>query len=369
MFVVNVDWFFISHRIALAENAIKKGYRVTLVAKDTGKKEEIIKMGIQFIDLNISRSGTNLFLELLLFLKLFSIYLFQRPNIIHHVTLKPVIYGSIVAKILKIKGVVNAISGLGYTFTGQRRGLVKNLMINLMKFAFNDKKFTMIFQNRDDYSELQSHNILSSKNKLFWIKGSGINLSTFQQFNFPNFDKIVILFPTRMLWDKGVKELYEATVLLKNQYKVKIQFVLAGMADEGNRAGVPLQFLTDWQDGEYVKWVGYQTNMVELYKNSHVVVLPSYREGLPKTLIEACSIGRAIITTDAIGCKDCVDEGINGYKVPVNNSIALAKAIELLVNNPIKIREMGIASRFKAEKEFDIDLVIESHFDIYNQYI
>ena len=117
-----------------------------------------------------------------------------------------------------------------------------------------------------------------------------------------------------MLWDKGIKELREATRILKNKYKNKIQFILCGLADMENRAGVPPSYLNDWQDGKYVKWIGYQKNMIKVYQDSHIVVLPSYREGMPKALIEACAIGRAIVTTDSIGCKECVDEGINGSR-------------------------------------------------------
>lgn len=369
MLVVNVDWFFISHRLSVAENALKNGYKVTIIAKNTGRKDEILNKGFGFIELNFSRSGVNLFRELFTFIKLFLIYAIYKPTIVHHVTIKPVIYGTIIAKILKIKGVVNAISGLGFVFTSDKKGVVKILITRMMTFAFNTSNLSIIFQNKDDYYELRSLNVISSKNKLFWIKGSGVNLEVYKHCELPSFEKIIILFPARMLWDKGVNELYEASEIIKKQYQDKIQFIVCGMADEDNRAGVPVKFLSDWQDGVYVKWIGYQTNMIEVYKNSHIVVLPSYREGIPKTLIEACSIGRAIITTNAIGCKECVDEGINGYKVPVKDSKSLANALELLINNPDRILKMSNFSRDKAIKEFDINFVIKSHLEIYNQYV
>lgn len=368
MFVVNVDWFFISHRIFIADELLKQGYKITLVAKNTGKKNEIIKRGINFIDLDISRSGKFLFSELLVLFKLFIIYTSVKPNIIHHVTLKPVIYGSIIARFLKISNVVNSISGLGYVFTSQRKGIFYKLIIYLMRFGFKSKKMSIIFQNNDDFRELSFLKIINSRNLLFWIKGSGVDLNYFKCNSFPEFNKIIILFPTRMLLDKGVKELYEASVILKQKYYNKIQFVLAGMIDEENPAGVTKEFLSDWHDGNYVNWIGFQNNMVDLYKNSHIVVLPSYREGMPKTLIEACSMGRAIITTDAIGCRECVDENINGLKVPIMDSCSLAFAIENLLNNKVKIIEMGKNSRLKAEREFDFRFVLEKHLNIYSQY-
>ena len=141
------------------------------------------------------------------------------------------------------------------------------------------------------------------------------------------------------------------------------------MKSKDNKAGVPASFLKSWGEGEYVKWIGYQKNMFEVYNNSHIIVLPSYREGMPKTLIEACAMGRAIITTNAIGCRECVDEGINGLKVNVKDAKGLASAIEKLVNNPNKIIEMGKASRLKAEQEFDVNFVLQTHLKIYKQYL
>ena len=140
------------------------------------------------------------------------------------------------------------------------------------------------------------------------------------------------------------------------------------MADDGNKAGVPHTYLEDWQDGNYVKWLGYQKEMVKIYQDSHIVVLPSYREGMPKSLLEACAIGRAIVTTDAVGCRECVDERINGYKVPVYSTKELAYAIEKLILNHELIRQMGANSRVKAEKEFDVKNVIFKHMEIYNSF-
>ena len=172
-----------------------------------------------------------------------------------------------------------------------------------------------------------------------------------------------------MLWDKGVKEVYEAALELKKEYYTKIEFILAGLADENNKAGVPQDILESWQDGTYLQWIGYCQNMKKVYEDCHIVILPSYREGMPKSLIEAAAMGRALITTDAIGCKECVDEGVNGLKVPVGDAHALALAIRKLVDNPEMLTSMGKASRMKAEKEFDIVQVVNKHLEIYNQYL
>lgn len=369
LFVANVDWFFISHRLVIAEEAKKNGFDVIIAAKDTGRSQEIIDKGIQFINLSFSRSGTNLIREFITLIKVFKIYYILRPDIVHHITLKPVIYGSLIAKVLKIKGVVNAISGLGYNFTEGRKSLVQKVMLLILKFGFNRKNVVIIFQNENDQKELTELGVIHPSNLIVRIKGSGVDLEKFHESSFPSFDRIKILLPIRMLWDKGVKELREASDILNKKYYENVEFILSGLADEDNKAGVPASYLNDWQDGNFVKWIGYQKNMVEVYQNSHIVVLPSYREGMPKSLIEACAIGRAIITTNAIGCRECVDEGINGLKVPVKDAQSLANAIETLVNNPNRIVEMGKASRLKAKKEFDINFVLQIHSQIYNQYL
>ena len=369
LFVANVDWFFISHRLVIAEESKKNGFEVIVAAKDTGRSQEIIDKGIQFINLSFSRSGTNLIKEFITLIKVYKIYYNLKPDIVHHITLKPVIYGSIIAKLLKIKGVVNAISGLGYNFTEGRKSLVQKVMLLIMKFGFNRKNVVIIFQNENDQKELTELRVIHPSNSIVRIKGSGVDLEKFYESPFPSFERIKILLPIRMLWDKGVKELRDASDILKEKYYDKVQFILSGLADEDNKAGVPASYLNDWQDGNFVKWIGYQKNMVEVYQDSHIVVLPSYREGMPKSLIEACAIGRAIVTTNAIGCRECVDEGINGLKVPVKDAQSLANAIETLVNNPNRIVEMGKASRLKAKKEFDINFVLQIHSQIYNQYL
>lgn len=367
LIVANVDWFFISHRLVIAEEAVKQGWKVFVACEDTGRSHEISSKGISFVNLSFSRSGTNPVEELQTIADFYKLYKRIKPDVVHQVTLKPVIYGSIVAKLLKIPKIVNAISGLGYNFTGEKKSVVQKILLKLMKYGFNRDNMSIIFQNDDDKNELLKLGVIAQNNHLVKIKGSGVDLEQFNQSEFPDFDLIKILFPARMLWDKGVKELLEASTLLKNKYQGKIQFILSGLADKDNKAGVSEEYLNTWCDGEYVKWIGYQKEMVAVYRDSHIVVLPSYREGMPKTLLEACAIGRPIITTDAIGCRECVDEGENGYKVPVYSVQELADAIEKLSTNKEEIIRMGANSRKKSEKEFDVKEVIKKHIKLYER--
>ena len=369
LFVTNVDWFFISHRLVIAEEAQKRGFEVIVAAEDTGRSQEIRDKGIQFINLSISRSGTNPFKEFKTLINFYNVYKKINPDVVHHITLKPVIYGSIIAKLLRIRGVVNAISGLGYNFTTGRQSFVQKAMLYIMRFGFSRKNLVIIFQNENDQEELTDLGIIKSTNEIVRIKGSGVDLQKYFESPFPSFNRIKILLPSRMLWDKGVKELREASNILREKYSNKIEFILSGLADEDNKAGVSTSYLKGWDDGGYVKWIGYQKNMFKIYQNSHIVVLPSYREGMPKSLLEACAVGRAIVTTNAIGCKETVDEGVNGFKVPVANSTDLANALEQLINNHDLIKQMGHNSRAKAEKEFDVKNVVEKHIEIYNSLL
>ena len=222
LFVVNVDWFFISHRLCIAQKAVKEGWRVVVATSNSGRSEEIIKAGIEFVDLPLSRSGTNPFKELKLLYKLYKIYIKINPTIVHHITLKPVIYGSIVAKWLKVKGVVNAISGLGYNFTLKNKGVVSGIIIRFMKFAFNKHEITFIFQNKDDFNELNSYNLFSKKANIKFIKGSGVDLNNFKYFPEQKRTKVVILFASRFLWSKGVHELKKAMDILIERAAVEL---------------------------------------------------------------------------------------------------------------------------------------------------
>ena len=367
--VANVDWFFISHRLCIAQEAIKEGWTVILAAENTGRAHEIESSGIEFVHFPFSRSGINPLTELNTLFEFYKLYKRIKPDLVHHITLKPVIYGSLIAKLLRVKGVLNAVSGLGYNFTEGRSGIVPKIMIRIMSFGFARKNVSIIFQNKDDYQELKNLKVINYRNSIIFIKGSGVNLEVFKPVKNINEGKVKILFPTRMLWDKGVKELREASKLLFPKYSEKIIFVLSGLADNDNKAGVPSSYMNNWQDGEYVIWIGYQTNMVSVYESADIVVLPSYREGMPKTLIEACAMGKPIITTDAIGCKECVDEGVNGLKVPIKSVEELTEALIKLINNKDLRFKMGKQSRLKAEIEFNQKDVVRKHIETYRKLI
>ncbi|MDO3693618.1 glycosyltransferase family 4 protein [Wenyingzhuangia sp. chi5] len=363
LMVVNVDWLFLLHRLEIANEALNRGWRVVIAAKGTGREHEIKEQGFEFVNIDISRSGTSLVKEFKTFCKLYFLYKKLHPEVVYQVTMKPVIYGTLVSKFLGIS-TLNSISGLGYNFTNQRKGRVQKIMIKMMRYGFNKKKNSLIFENEEDCQELRNLNIINIQNTVNVIKGIGVNLEKFSSTQQPLSDKVRILLPTRMLWDKGVREFVEAAILLKKKYNHRAIFVLCGRLDTENKEAVPLEYLEKYQIEGYLEWIGNQNDMVSQYEKADIVVLPSYREGLPVVLMEACAMGKPIVTTDAIGCKECVQEGKNGYKVPVKSVLELAEAIEKLINSPEDRTKMGKASRQKAEKEFDKKRVVKEHLTL-----
>ncbi|GGF81742.1 glycosyltransferase family 4 protein [Wenyingzhuangia marina] len=363
LMVINVDWLFLLHRLEIAKEALNRDWRVVIAAKGTGKEHEIKEQGFEFVNIDITRSGTSMVKEFKTFFKLYFLYRKLQPEVVYQVTMKPVIYGTLVSKFLGIS-TLNSISGLGYNFTNERKGRVQNIMIKMMRYGFNKKKNSLVFENEEDCQELRNLNIINIQNTVNVIKGIGVNLNKFRPIEQQPSDKVRILLPTRMLWDKGVREFVEAAILLKKKYKEKAIFVLCGRLDTENKEAVPKEYLDKNTIEGYLEWIGNQEDMVTQYKNSDVVVLPSYREGLPVVLMEACAMGKPIVTTNAVGCKECVEEGRNGYKVPVKSVLQLAEAIEKLIKSPEERIRMGQASRQKAEKEFDKTVVVKKHVNL-----
>jgi glycosyltransferase involved in cell wall biosynthesis len=363
--VVNVDWFFLSHRLPIALAAKEDGYDVTIVSYDTGRSSEIRSYGFNFIGAPFTRSGTNVFDELLLIRFLRKLYKLHRPDIVHHVTLKPSIYGSIAAKQAGIKNVVNAISGLGYNFTAGRKGIKQYLLNLLLKKGFSNDQLQFIFQNPDDINLFKKLGLVKYDNQVNIIKGSGVDLKSFNFSLEPDENKVKVLLPARMLYDKGVVELIKAAENLKETYRDKVCFNLAGDIDEHNPASISKTDLSVLLDPPYINWIGFKKDIARVLSEHHIIVLPSYREGLPKSLIEACAIGRPIITTDAPGCKECVIENYNGFLVPVKDHILLAQKISTLIDDESLRITMGQNSRRLAEENFSIESVVDKTLILY----
>lgn len=366
--IVNVDWFFLSHRLPVALAAQKAGWDVTIVTADTGKLKDIEANGLKTINLQMSRSGKNLLEELCTLNFLRKLYKQEKPDVVHHVGMKTILWGTLAAKFARVKGVVNAISGLGGFFAEDNKGLMAKLMPKVLKFSHNRKNLLCIFQNDEDKGLYVKNGIIKPEQARY-IKGSGVDLKEFCYTPEPTRGKIRVILTARMIVEKGVFVLTDAAEKLRTKYEDKVEFLLVGGIDD-HPGAITKEQLDAVCDGKYIQWLGYRTDVKELLQSSHIVAFPSYyMEGLPKSLIEATAIGRPIITTNSIGCKDTVDDGVNGFLIPTKDVNALTEKLRVLIDDSNLRQKMGKAAREKAEKEFSLDVVIEKHLKIYNELI
>lgn len=364
--VVNEDRFLLSHRREIVERAIAEGYAVTVVAKDTGLRENITNLGARFIELPVNPTGTNILQELKTLIFLVKLFKKEQPDIVHNVGLKCILWGGLAARLTDRPLVVNAVSGLGVMFSESELSLYAKLILRVIKFSNMKTKSVYIFQNSEDRDIFISNGVIDEKQCRF-TKGSGINLNEYVATHEPEDGKIVILFTGRMVEEKGVIVLIEAANILRDKYQDKVVFRLCGGLSDNPKALTETE-LTSRCDNNYIEWLGHRTDVKELLQRSHIVAFPSYyREGLPKSLIEACASARPIVTTDSIGCRDCVDDGINGYKVAIKDPVALASKIEILIQDRELRLQMGAKSREFAEQHFSVDVVVRTHLNIYNQ--
>lgn len=366
--VVNVDWFFLSHRLPVALAAQAAGWDVTIVTADTGKLHVIKEKGLKVIDLPMSRSGMNIVEELNTLSFLYKLYKREQPAVVHHVGMKTILWGTLAAKFSKVHGVVNAISGLGGFFADDNKGVLSMIMPKVLKFSHNRPNLFCIFQNEDDWSLYVKHGIIKHDQGRF-IKGSGVDLKDYCYTPEPKEGKIKVIITARMIVEKGIFLLTEAAERLRGKYENNVEFLLVGGLDD-HPGSITEQQLKEVCDGKYIQWLGYRTDVRDLLKQSHIVAFPSYyMEGLPKSLIEADAIGRPIITSNSVGCKETVVDGVNGFLIKPKDVDALTQKLDLLISNTELRQKMGRESRKYAEEYFDIEVVKERHLSIYNELI
>lgn len=366
--VVNEDRFFLSHRKDVALAAKEQGYEFIVVCKDTGRKKEIETLGINMIELPINPTGTNILEELKTFFFLRKLYKNEKPDIVHHVGLKTILWGGLAAKYASVPCVVNAVCGLGILFSGEKLSYMAEHILKVMKFANRNRNVSELFQNNDDKQLFISNGVIT-EGCCDFIKGSGADLNEYAYVPEPEDGVIRVLFSARMVAEKGTLTLIEAAELLRKEYAGKAEFLLCGDISN-NPNGIKKEELEEMCDGKYIQWLGFRSDMPDLLKSSHIFAFPSYyREGVPRSLIEACAVGRPIITCDSIGCRDTVDDGVNGFLIQPRNAEQLAEKLRILFENPALRKEMGMKGREKAEKEFDIKIVVQKHLDIYQRLL
>lgn len=361
--------FFMSHRFEIALEAKKLGYKVKVAF---GEIDEDIKYlsekGIESFHVPIQRGGINPFSEARSLLSLWSLFRKLKPDIVHLVTIKPYLYGGIIARLIGMRCLVSAVSGLGSLFVNNNLKAIflRMLLYPIFKAAFNHDNQKIILQNKNDLKVLEDWGVLNSL-KVKLLKGSGVNLENFDKYDEP-VGVPVICFAARLIKEKGVNEFVAAAKIL-NERNIKAKYLLAGEVDQNNPSGLTEYDLNKIKEDGYVEVLGYYKNIAELYSLSNIICLPSYREGLPKGLIEAAAACRAVVTTDVPGCRDAIIPNKTGLLVPVKNSKKLADALQWLIENPKERVLMGKAGRKFAEKEFAIEKIVKTHINIYQELI
>ncbi len=364
LFVVNVDWFFVSHRLPIALAAKKAGYEVHLACQFTDKKSVLDEYGLILHDLPISRSGTSLSGELSTFLAIRKLIHEIVPDVLHMVTIKPVLYAGLASRGLKQCLRIVSISGLGYIFVTKeiKASLLRRFVSLFYRLAMRHPATTVIFQNPSDRELFKNLGIIEQQQTVM-IKGSGVFLDQYSVQNEPEGIPVIILV-SRLLSDKGVYEFVEAARILKS-IRVKCRMAMVGTVDE-NPKSITSEEIVQWCNESMIEYWGFTKDVSQTMSKANIVVLPSYREGLPKALIEAAASGRAVITTDVPGCRDAIIPNKTGLLVPPKNSIALAQAIQKLCLDKNRRKFMASAGRHFAEREFDINRVIATHLKLYS---
>jgi glycosyltransferase involved in cell wall biosynthesis len=360
----NTDWYIYNFRLSLAQELRNQGHEVLLLSPPGDFHELLQANGFQWMPFPLSRQSIKPFPELWTIWHLIRLYRRVRPDVVHHFTIKPVIYGSLAARLLQIPGIINSITGLGHLFidTGARTRLLRTIAKVLYRISL--RRTQAIFENPEDRDIFIQNRLVKAEHSHL-ILGTGVDVEKFRPTAKSN-GTPVVLFSSRMLVTKGLLEFMEATRLLK-QRGILARFALAGRTDPGNPASIPEQQINTWKDSGLLEWWGWQDDMPSTLAQADIFCLPSYREGVPNALLEAAACGLPIVTTDVPGCRDVVTHGLNGLLVPVRNPTVLADALEALLSNAQLRDQMGVAGREIAVNKFGLSKVNEETLIIYKQ--
>ncbi|KAF1695316.1 glycosyltransferase family 4 protein [Pseudoxanthomonas koreensis] len=377
----NTDWYLWNFRRSLALAARDAGYDVLLLSPPGEYGAKLRGLGLRWEAVPMDRRSLNPLREAAVLAHLWRLFRHERPDLVHGFTIKCAVYGSLAARLAGVPARVNAVTGMGYVFTSEdaKARALRPLVRTLMRAALDGRDVRLILQNPDDVAVFERARLVAPEH-IRLIPGSGVDCARFApkrgQGDFPietgippgpfSAGPFRVLLPARLLWDKGVAEFVEAARQLHGEGRA-IEFLLAGDPDPGNPAAVPEATVRGWVEQGVVRWLGHVDDMPALFDSVDVVALPSYREGLPKGLIEAGASGKALVTTDVPGCREVVSDGVDGLLVPVRDAAALAAAIARLHDDPALGRRLGDAARERALAEFDERIVIERTLAVYRE--
>lgn len=373
----NTEWYLFNFRLSLAKALQAQGHEVLLISPPGEYGARLQALGFRWEALPMDRKSLNPLQELRLLAYLCQLYRREQPALVHHFTIKCVVYGSIAALVARVPARVNAVAGMGYVFTNQalKARLLRPVVRGLMRLVLNGRGARLILQNNDDMAAFANAG-LARPELTRLVMGSGVDLTRFlpraplakESQVAHDAQPTRVLLAARLLWDKGIAEYVEAARQLKTK-GLPIRFLLAGAPDPGNPAAIPQATLDGWQTEGLIELLGQVSDMAALFASADMVVLPSYREGLPKSLIEAAACALPLVTTDAPGCREVVTHEVDGLLVPVKDASALANAIERLHQNPALARQLGLAARTRALREFDERIVIRQTLAVYGELL
>ncbi len=369
LYVVTEDWYFWSHRQGLATAARLQGYEIHVLTRPGEFSGKITEQGFKLHPLYMSRSIGNLVSELNTLLKLCGYYRDIKPDLVHHIALKPAIFGSIAALITRTPLVINSYTGLGFLFISESlfSQIFRAVLLPVFSLLLRSKCFYSIVQNTSDKNLLTELGLIVPERTVL-IRGSGVDVSHFHYMPEIETDSPVVLFASRLLKDKGLIEFIDAAKKIKAK-GVKARFILVGDIDDGNPTSISHVEINSWLVTDLIEWWGHRDDMPEVFRLANIVCLPSYREGLPKILLEAAACGRSIVTTDVPGCTEVVIDNVNGLLVPVRDSDSLADAICKLLGSASLRQQMGLAGRKLVEENFAIQQVNTVTIRLYNDLL
>lgn len=367
LFVITEDWALLTHRRHLVIEAVEKGYKVGVATNFSKYNEEIKALGAETLNWNLSRGSLNPFSQMRSLMSLLFIIFSFKPDIVHAVAQKPVLYVGVLKKIFCFNFLfVGALGGLGYIFNSNqtKARVIKVILVHLLRMVFKGSKRVLILQNNDNISLFKNLNIVSDS-QMVLIPGSGVELQHFLPSEIPKGTPKVI-FAGRILWDKGVGEFVRLakSITLKG---IPADFIIYGEIDKHNSEAVAESQLKNWIFDGFVTHKPGSSDMVNVYKNSSIVCLPSYHEGLPKVLLEACASARPVVAFDVVGCREIVRDGVNGFLIPFKNQEALENAVELLINNADLCYSMGLKGRSIVEQKYGTELINLKTFTVWEQ--
>ncbi|HEY0524988.1 MAG TPA: glycosyltransferase family 4 protein [Stellaceae bacterium] len=357
LFVVTEDWYFCSHRLPMARAARDLGCEVVVATRVDSHGEAIGAEGFRLVPLRrLDRRSADPLREAAAVRELYALYRRERPDLVHHVALKPVLYGALAARLAGVPSVVNALAGLGFVFASATPAarLLRPAVTSAFRFLLDRPGSRLLVQNEDDRAFFAGSGLVAAE-RIALVRGSGVDIARLAPTPDPAAADAgavpIAALVGRMLWDKGVGEAVEASRKLR-QRGVALRLALVGRPDPANPRSIPEATLRGWQAEGVAEWWGHRDDIAEIWRHASIALLPSYREGLPKALLEAAACGRPMLATDVPGCRELVRHEANGLLVPVRDAAALADALARLAADPALRRRLGAAARRTVEGEY-----------------